>query len=83
MSGGLTRRMVIASGLLALLVGAAFAVLYLAIAATRDSQLQARQARVELAAADHLEKLLIDLETGVRGFVITGEEIGATPAMSL
>ena len=66
--------MVTASGLLALLVGAAFSVLYFAIASTRDSQLQARQARVELAAADQLEKLLIDLETGVRGFVITGEE---------
>ncbi len=74
MSGGLTRRMVIAGGLLALLVGACFAVLYFAIATTRDSQQQARPARVELAAADQLEKLVVDLETGVRGFVITREE---------
>ncbi len=66
--------MVIASGLLALLVAAAFAVLLLAISSTRDSQLLARNSRVELAAADQLEKLVIDLETGSRGFLITREE---------
>jgi signal transduction histidine kinase len=71
---GLTRRMVIASGLLALLVGFAFAVLFFAISSLRDSQSQARLSRVELAAADELEKLVVDLETGSRGFVITGEE---------
>jgi signal transduction histidine kinase len=71
---GLTRRMVIASGLLALLVAVAFATLYFAISNTRDSELLARNSRLELAAADQLEKLVIDLETGARGFVITGEK---------
>ena len=68
------RRMVIASALLAVIVGAAFAVLLLAIGDLRDSARLATDAREELAAADGLEKLVIDLETGVRGFVITGEE---------
>jgi signal transduction histidine kinase len=66
--------MVTASCLLAVVVGAAFAVLLLAIGDLRNSARLATDAREELAAADRVEKLVIDLETGVRGFVITGEE---------
>ena len=68
------RRLVIASGLLAVIVGAAFAVLLLAIADLRESAARATNAREEFTVADGLEKLVVDLETGVRGFVITGEE---------
>jgi signal transduction histidine kinase len=72
--GGLLGRIVIASGLLTLIVGAAFAVLLVAIDDLRQSARLASHSRQELAVADGLEKLVIDLETGVRGFIITREE---------
>jgi signal transduction histidine kinase len=71
---GLTPRIVVASLVLALLVGGVFAILLVAIEDQRDSARLASHSRAELADADRLEKLVIDLETGQRGFVITGEE---------
>jgi signal transduction histidine kinase len=73
-SGGLAPRMAIASSLLALLVGAAFAVLLIAIADLRASGRQVAHSRATNAAADRLEELVIDLETGERGFVIARQE---------
>ena len=72
--GGLTRRMVVASGLLALIVGAAFAVLLVSVADLRTTERRARHSEEVLAAANQLERVVIDLETGQRGFVITGQE---------
>jgi signal transduction histidine kinase len=74
MRGGLTLRTVLASGLLALLLGGVFTVLLLTNLDQRDARTESRHARAELAAAERLLKLLIDVETGQRGFVITGEE---------
>src|SRR6266545_6255511 len=73
-TGGLTRRMVVASSLLALIIGAAFAVLLVSVADLRSSERLARHSEEVLAAANQLERLVIDLETGQRGFVITGQE---------
>jgi len=73
-TGGLTRRMAVASGLLALVIGVAFAVLLVAVADLRASERRARHSEQVLAAANQLERLVVDLETGVRGFVITGQE---------
>ncbi len=67
-------RIIVASGLLALIIGAVFAILLVAIEDLRDSGRQASDSRTELATADALDKLVIDLETGVRGFVITRQE---------
>jgi signal transduction histidine kinase len=66
--------MVVASALLAVVVATAFVLLLLSIDELRDSARLATQSREEHATADRLEKLAVDLETGVRGFVITGEE---------
>jgi signal transduction histidine kinase len=74
MKRGLTRRMVLASGLLAIVVGASFLILLLAITSLRESTEERRETREGLIAADELQQLVIDLETGVRGFVITREE---------
>ena len=74
MKGGLTRRIAAASAVLAFIVAGAFAVLVVAIADERDAADRARHSEEVLAAANHLERLVIDLETGQRGFVITGEE---------
>jgi signal transduction histidine kinase len=74
MRGSVTRRTVVASGVLAVVVGAAFAVLLVAIANLRDAATLARHSEQVLAAANRLERLLVDIETGQRGFVITGDE---------
>ena len=74
MSGGLTRRVVIASGVVLVIVAAAFAVLLVAIEDMRDSARQAEHSQAELTAAAALERRVVDLESGARGFVITGEE---------
>jgi signal transduction histidine kinase len=66
--------MVAASALLALIVGAAFAVLLSSVADLRASERRARQSDEILVLANRLERLIIDAETGQRGFVITGRE---------
>jgi signal transduction histidine kinase len=66
--------MAVASLLLALLMGSAFAVLLLAISDLRASGRLLTHSREANASADRLEELVIDLETGLRGFVITRQE---------
>ena len=66
--------MMIASVLLAFLVGGAFAVLLVALRQERHSSDLSRESQGVLVAANRLERLVIDLETGERGFVITGED---------
>jgi signal transduction histidine kinase len=72
--GGLTRRTILASAVLALLVGAAFAVLIREVTQERDSADEAIRSQEVIGAANRLERLVLDLETGQRGFVITGNE---------
>jgi signal transduction histidine kinase len=72
--GGLTRRTVVASGLLALVIGAAFTVLLFAVADLRDAQLRAKQSEEVLVAANRLERLIVDVEAGERGFLVTGQD---------
>jgi signal transduction histidine kinase len=64
----------LASGLLALLIGGAFAVLLVATIDQRHAQKLAGHSRAELVDAEGLLKLVVDLETGLRGFVITEQE---------
>jgi CHASE3 domain sensor protein len=72
--------MVVASGLLALIVGGAFAAVLLAITDLRGTSDLRRQTREALVAADTLEKRIIDLETGLRGFVITRDDSFLEPS---
>ena len=80
MRGGLTRRMIIASALLTLLTSAAFAVLLLAIRDQRSSAQLAGHSQEVLAAANRVERLLVDIETGTRGYLLTGEKDFLQPA---
>jgi signal transduction histidine kinase len=66
--------MLVASGLLALVIGAAFAVLLLSVADLRAQQRLTTRSQEVLVTANQLERLVVDLEDGVRGFVITGQE---------
>jgi signal transduction histidine kinase len=72
--GGLTLRTALASGALALLIVAVFTVMFVAISAQRDSRDSALATRAQLTTVDRLLTLLIDLETGQRGFVITRKQ---------
>jgi CHASE3 domain sensor protein len=72
--GGLTRRMIVASGLLALVVAAAFAVLLASITQLRGAEARARHSQEVLASANRLNRLVSDLETGQHEFLITARE---------
>src|SRR6266545_5694104 len=56
-----------------------FAVLFLAITGLRHRSLQARHSQQVIAAANQLQTLVIDLETGLRGFIITNDERQLAP----
>ncbi|MEV6106475.1 CHASE3 domain-containing protein [Streptomyces sp. NPDC051940] len=71
---GLTSLTIAASGLLALLIGIAFAVLLWAINDANSSTSARRASRTALLEAGSMEQLLLNLETGQRGFVITKRE---------
>jgi signal transduction histidine kinase len=73
MRGGLTRRLIVASSLLALVVGAAFAVLLTSIAQLRSAETRAIRSETVLASANGLERVLDDIDTGQRGFLLTGQ----------
>jgi signal transduction histidine kinase len=76
---GLIGRTFVVSGLLALLIGAAFVVLVDAIDEERDSAALATQSHGVLRAATTLERLVLDLETGERGFLVSGDERFLSP----
>jgi signal transduction histidine kinase len=51
-----------------------FAVLFLAIISLRDRSLEARNSQQVIANANRLQTLVVDMENGVRGFFISGQE---------
>ena len=70
----LQTRLVAASAVLAILVAAAFVVLILSLATLREATRQEAESRDVTAQALMLQKLVLDVETGLRGYVITGQE---------
>ncbi|MEA2268047.1 MAG: hypothetical protein QOC64_657 [Solirubrobacteraceae bacterium] len=70
----LTARMVLLGGGLAVVVGLAIGALLLTIGDMRGSSQMSRQSAQVLASANETEKLLLDLETGARGFLDTRRE---------
>jgi signal transduction histidine kinase len=71
--GSLTRRTFAVSALLSAVIGTAFFLLALAIDALRDSEARANHALEVLVAANRLERLIIDIESTQRGFIIVGD----------
>ena len=67
-------RLAAASGVLAIIIGATFGLLLVAIDDVRKTGRLADRSRLALTAADGVGELVLDLETGARGFVITGQE---------
>lgn len=71
--------MAIASVLLALLMASTFLVLFGAIAKLRDAAATTGRSEAVLASSNRLERLIADLETGERGYVITRDEAFLRP----
>ena len=70
----LAGRMLLASVVLAMLVVVAFAVLIVAISSLRDATKREARAKDVTAATLVLERIVLDLETGLRGLVITKQQ---------
>src|SRR2546423_8659000 len=72
-SSSLSTRLVVGSALLALLVAAAFGILVYAVTTLDDATRGERHEKAVTAQTLQLEKLMLDLDTGLRGFVLTGK----------
>jgi signal transduction histidine kinase len=72
-SASLSKRVVAGSALLALFVAVAFGVLLYAVSTLDDATARERHAKELTAQTLQLEKLVLDLDTGLRGFVLTGK----------
>jgi signal transduction histidine kinase len=70
----LAARTVFATGLVGALVASVFVVMLLAVSALREAERREARSRDVTVATLALEKLVLDMQTGVRGFVITGNE---------
>jgi signal transduction histidine kinase len=78
-SWSLRRRLLVASAALALVVAAVFLLLVQAVTTLRTATDQERHAKEITAATLGLQKLVVDLETGLRGLVITRNEVFLEP----
>jgi signal transduction histidine kinase len=65
---------------LVLVGAAAFGVVLSSVADLPESERRVRRSQEVLVVANHLERLVVDLETGLRGFVITGQAVFLQPA---
>ncbi|HEY3502707.1 MAG TPA: CHASE3 domain-containing protein [Actinocatenispora sp.] len=74
MRGGLTGRIATASVVLAGIIGGVFAVLVWAVAEERETARLALRSQEALATANELERLVLDIETGERGYLLTRDE---------
>ncbi|MFD2081865.1 Histidine kinase-, DNA gyrase B-, and HSP90-like ATPase [Actinopolymorpha cephalotaxi] len=70
---GLTGRLVAASCVLAVLLGSVFAVLLLAVSDQRDAAALSRRSQQVLTTANRMQALVLDVETGERGYLLTGD----------
>src|SRR5213078_5414750 len=73
-SSSLSARLVVGSAVLALLVAAAFGILVFAVTTLDDATKRERHAKAVSAETLQLEKLVLDLDTGLRGFVLSGKQ---------
>src|SRR2546422_6941281 len=71
--------MALVGGLIALLLGAAFALLVFAVSGQRDAGKLALRSQEAITAGTELEKTVINLENGLRGYVGTGRERSLDP----
>ncbi|HKG10643.1 MAG TPA: ATP-binding protein [Gaiellaceae bacterium] len=78
----LAARTVFATGLVGVLVGSVFVVMLLAVSALREAERREARSRDVTVSTLALEKLVLDMQAGVRGFVITGDKRFQTPLIT-
>jgi signal transduction histidine kinase len=71
--------MALVGGIIALLLGAAFVLLVFAVSGQRDAGRLALRSQEAITAGTELEKTVISLENGLRGYVSTGNESQLRP----
>jgi signal transduction histidine kinase len=71
--------MALVGGLIALLLGGAFVLLVFAVAGQRDAGRLALRSQEAITAGTELEKTVISLEAGLRGYVASGRERQLAP----
>jgi signal transduction histidine kinase len=76
---GLVTRIALSAFAVGVGLAVVFLVLFLAITGLRQRSLDARHSQQVIATANELQTRVIDLETGVRGFVLTGDESYLSP----
>src|SRR5919197_4356307 len=76
---GLAAAMGLAAAAVAVALVTLFALLLVAILSYRDASNTARHAQQAIASANQLEILALDLETGLRGFIITNRQSSLEP----
>ena len=79
MRGGLTQRTVLASVVVAVVVLAEFAVLFLAFQSLRAEERQDNQAVNVLATSNALEESVLNMSTGLRIYLMSGQPAGLRP----
>jgi len=70
---GLLRSAVVASAIAAVAVGLVLATLGFSLGGQRDSSRRVRRSELVLRTASDAERAVVDVETGLRGYVITGD----------
>jgi signal transduction histidine kinase len=78
-SSGLVARISLSAFTVGIGLAVLFAVLFLAIIGLRDRSLEARNSQQVIATANSLQTLVVDMESGVRGFFITRNESDLKP----
>jgi signal transduction histidine kinase len=76
---GLVARISLAAFTVGIGLAVFFAILFLAIISLRDRSLEARNSQQVIASANRLQTLVVELESGVRGFFISGNENDLAP----
>ena len=76
---GLTARVLIVSGVITLILGAAFVLLIVAVSGQRDAGQLALRSQEAITAGSELQKSTINLENGLAKFVASGKERSLEP----
>ncbi|MEA2440622.1 MAG: hypothetical protein QOH76_2046 [Thermoleophilaceae bacterium] len=76
---GITARVLIVSGLMTLILGAAFVLLIVAVRGQRDAGQLALRSQEAITAGSELQKSVISLENGLRGYVASGKDRSLDP----
>src|SRR3954447_12078189 len=76
---GITARVVRVTGVMTLVLGAAFVLLIVAVRGQRDAGKLAIRGQEAITAGSELQKSVINLENGLRGFVASGRDRSLEP----